>query len=200
MYDYDNIADFFNKTCDAYGGVGWAASAWSSAQSQQDMYYVLSRVGISGSVLDVGCGQGDYCDFLHVHYPGVEYTGIDISDKMLGFAREKHPGREFRHINLIDYNERCHDWVIGAGSFNMRIGTDEEQKKYIYDQIGQMFHLANKGVALSLLGWYHSGPRYWDSLHYYKPEEIFERCFDFTYKVVIDHSTLPTQFAVYLLK
>jgi SAM-dependent methyltransferase len=197
---YDRIASFFDLCCDEYGATGWAASAWASAESQREMYYVLSRVGLSGTVLDVGCGQGDYYDFLSRHHPHVEYTGIDISPKMLLYARERHPevAESFHYINLVSY-EKKHDWVIGAGPFNFRVGDHDQQFKYISEQITKMFELANKGMALSLLAGLRNEEIFPD-LYYYNPAAMMDFCLGLTSDVVVDHATMGSQFAIYLLK
>lgn len=192
------ISDFFDQCCELYGDSGWEAAAWSSRKVQQDMFYVLSRVGISGSVLDVGCGQGDYYSFLRGHYPKTEYTGIDISKKMIEISQDKYPLAKFQLVDLADYHEH-HDWVVGAGPFNFKIGNDETQRNYIHKQIQKMYELANKGVSLSFLANKMAKEKF-EELHYYDPVEIVDFCFGVTNRVVLDHATLSSQFVVYLLR
>lgn len=42
-----------------------------------------------GSVLDAGCGTGAILEMLKKDYPDVQYTGIDLSDKMIEVAKRK---------------------------------------------------------------------------------------------------------------
>ena len=78
------IETFFDFCCDTYGDKGWEASAWASKENQELMFKCLTLVGdvSTGSILDVGCGQGDLYDYLEPE----DYTGIDISTKMIGHA------------------------------------------------------------------------------------------------------------------
>lgn len=45
------------------------------------------------SILDVACGNGNYCKFFTQR--GLDYTGCDLSENMLEQARENNPGFEF---------------------------------------------------------------------------------------------------------
>jgi SAM-dependent methyltransferase len=54
------------------------------------------------TLLEVGCGGG-YNSELIVHaFPGIAYTGIDISSAMIGLARAHYPGREFEVASAYD--------------------------------------------------------------------------------------------------
>lgn len=48
---------------------------------------------VGETVLDVACGNGNYCKFFLDR--GMEYTGCDLSENMLEQARENNPGVEF---------------------------------------------------------------------------------------------------------
>lgn len=42
---------------------------------------------VSGKVLDVGCGVGDFCEAINFYRPDLEVYGIDISKKAINVAR-----------------------------------------------------------------------------------------------------------------
>ena len=58
---------------------------WSNTQIQEIRFKILSEVGIKAgdSVLDVGCGFGDFADFLNKRGKPVDFTGIDLSEELL---------------------------------------------------------------------------------------------------------------------
>ncbi len=47
--------------------------------------WVMKHITLRGDerILDVGCGPGDYYDYLQEHHPNVQYTGLDYSSGML---------------------------------------------------------------------------------------------------------------------
>lgn len=65
----------------------------------------VSRLNLNseGSVLDIGCGSGDYFPKLIAAYPNVLFTGIDGSFSMLEKARSKNiPGVTLENRTIPD--------------------------------------------------------------------------------------------------
>ena len=50
--------------------------------------------GLSGPVLDLGCGPGHWTAYLHSS--GAQVTGVDMVPEFIAHARATHPGPEFR--------------------------------------------------------------------------------------------------------
>lgn len=68
------------------------------AQHEKALSYVKSH----GLALDIGCGcTGRFIDLLLSH--GFTPQGIDISQKMLQLARERHPNIEFIHADICQW-------------------------------------------------------------------------------------------------
>jgi SAM-dependent methyltransferase len=57
------------------------------AQEVNFIEQIFSSFGKPSSVLEVGCGTGNYTTLLH--QKGYEITGVDISEKMINFAKPK---------------------------------------------------------------------------------------------------------------
>jgi SAM-dependent methyltransferase len=55
-----------------------------------------------GSVVDVGCGNGSFLNQLKILMPEIKATGIDISEKLIEFARFKNIGN-FQVSSLEDF-------------------------------------------------------------------------------------------------
>ncbi len=53
----------------------------------------LDKLPANSSVLDVGCGRGEFCAFFKTM--GFRPAGIDISNQAIHFAQEKQPGIPF---------------------------------------------------------------------------------------------------------
>ena len=61
------------------------------------------QYGNHGTILDVGCGEGQLSDFLRPE-DRVLYTGIDISDKAVEFAKTRRPLATFRQSAAEVFN------------------------------------------------------------------------------------------------
>lgn len=51
---------------------------------------ILQREGVSGEILDIGCGTGAHIALLSEH--GYNCRGIDASASMVDYGRQRHPG------------------------------------------------------------------------------------------------------------
>jgi SAM-dependent methyltransferase len=90
--EYDSFARFYNR----YWGVEYRAAAKPVLER-----LLLSRIPAGASVLDIGCGTGQFT--AHVRGLGYEVAGIDSSENMLAFARENAPGVSLTLADVRDF-------------------------------------------------------------------------------------------------
>src|SRR5690349_14683299 len=66
------------------------------------------------TLLDFGCGTGRYVPI--VKELGFEYTGVDITEEMLGVARERHAGTVFEVDDIFESarSDGSYDVVMSA--------------------------------------------------------------------------------------
>ena len=82
----------------------------------------LSKLNLNseGSVLDIGCGSGDYFPSLTTAYPNVLFTGIDASINMLEKAKSKITANvtlENRNIPDLTITQK-YDGIINISYFS----------------------------------------------------------------------------------
>jgi ubiquinone/menaquinone biosynthesis C-methylase UbiE len=68
------------------------------------------------TILDAGCGEGMYSRYLKKRGAGI--VGIDGSEKMIRFARERDLDIEFKVADLLqplDFQDECFDAIVSAG-------------------------------------------------------------------------------------
>ncbi len=72
------------------------------------------------SLLDAGCGTGAVISLLQEKYPDKNYTGIDLSSKMIEAARRKNVGVDFicGDCEELPFERNCFDVVICSQSFH----------------------------------------------------------------------------------
>jgi len=74
-------------------------------------YFRTLRQIDSGSLLDVGCGSGDFLVSLRSAFPGMDCTGIDLSPVMVESAKKR--GVVAKNIDLCEM-EGCFDTVTSV--------------------------------------------------------------------------------------
>ncbi len=199
-------AAFFDESCKLHGSVGWKASNFFSQDSQAGVHQILlSRLPIGDkTLLDVGCGQADLVTAL-ARWPQKpqSYHGIDVSGEMIAQSRKKYGDEFFTHGNFLDPSRSFeYDVVIGAGPFNYRVAPDDaDQFRYLQEAIAKMFTSCKVACSFTLLsGHGYEYARNFDTLACYEPWDVLRFCMTLTSAVVIDHASLPAEFAVFMYR
>lgn len=102
-HSYDCIAHRWQSPQHPLGG---------EAQHQRAIQFVHSR----GYALDAGCGcNGRFIDLLRQQ--GFTVEGVDISERMIAFARQRDPTIQFYHADICEWElPRKYDLITGWDS------------------------------------------------------------------------------------
>lgn len=151
------------------------------------------------TLLDVGCGFGDFLAFLRDH--GIEprqYVGIDICEPMVRRCRERFEGSaaRFEVADVLEWQPReAPDFVVASGIF----GLDARgARARIRPTLRRMFAWARGGMAANFLSQRSLEPA--EARVYVDPAEALEMAFALTPSVRLDHSYLPNDFTIFLDK
>ncbi len=120
------------------------------------------------SILDVGCGMGDYSRYLSDHgYQTIDYTGIDIMPAMIAIARKKYPQKKFFVADFFDGSFAMEfDFIVCSGALNIVTEKSyEAHGEYVGKFIRKMYNLSRRGCAFNLL---------WrDRMEFFPPDSRF---------------------------
>lgn len=186
---YDDTAELIQDSAKAMG--------WSSHFNQQirfDVFNYLVPLD-NQTILDVGCGDGSFFHYLKDQSIVHQYTGIDLSAKMVQRAQERYPGINIRKKDFFE-ETRSFDVVVCSGALSMVPETDG--MKFLYSAIDHLFSLANGHLLFNLLTSYHESKS--KLFQRYNPAEILELCFKMTPYVTLNHSYLPNDFTIHMIK
>lgn len=190
----------YDKSAAEYGDSNRAV-LWDNAQSQYLRFYQLTKnLDIQDpeiSILDVGCGNGELYRFLHFcGFRGV-YTGIDINENLLSFARNKYCAENvsFLKVDLLsDSFEQNYDYVLMSGLFNANYGQDFF---WICRFIEAMYRRCSKLTAFNMIS---THVNYRDKgLYYVSPGELLSHVIsNVTPFVTLIHNEPPYNFQIEL--
>ena len=117
------IIDFFSKKLSLFGDAP-ASVGWTAAGQRLRYECILSLLPLQGnSILDFGCGKGDFYGFIGQKGIEAEYTGIDINKRLIEVAAGNYPEGKFLALD-IDSEELTE-------TFDYIIDFIKEAKKHI---------------------------------------------------------------------
>ena len=179
-------------------GVSFQALGWGSSQSQQTRFAILSEVTKlpKQSILDVGCGFGDYSAYLKKSSHAGTYLGIDVSPEMIKKAQSKHPDANFVVGSIFDIVETENfDFVVASGIFTF---VSHAPYKFFTTMLTEMMKRARRGIAVNCLSTF--GDSADPGECQLSPARAFEIATSITKWVTLRHDYSSHDFTLYLRK
>lgn len=172
---YDNN---MSKDLPEYGILGWESE--EAQRLRFDM--LLSSVALEGKkLLDVGCGTGSLLEYINSKNIKVDYTGVDILEKMTEIAQSKKLAGSFIHMDIFKnniFNNNSFDIVYTSGIFNLNLGNNRE---FLKNALELFLDISRYAVVFNLLH-VASPDREDDKYFYFHPDEVREILADFSDK------------------
>lgn len=171
---------YYSEKIEKYGATSRGVD-WNSEESQRLRFQQLTKIlsqedGTNRySVCDYGCGYGYYSEYIKEKKYDCDYTGFDISEKMIACAKEKYGEDENTHfIHGAELNQ-TYDYIVASGIFNVRQGVDDEAwTKYMIEILEKFNKFSKKGFAFNCLTKYSDLEYMKDYLYYADPLFYFD--------------------------
>lgn len=195
------IIDHFKQALKKYKR-GPMAISWGSRKSQIVRFEALYKIGdLNGkTVLDLGCGFGDFYEFLtkKKKVKLKKYLGIDMNPLIISEAKKKYPKEEFITGNLLENPPKeSFDYVFESGIFNIKVPNLEN---LIKKTLVQMYGICKLGVGVNFLSSF--TPFKKDKKSYYvnpfKMSDFIQK--NLSSKFVLKHDYKPNDFTVFFYK
>ena len=171
---------------------------WGSRESQRARFAVFADLlPLDGcSVLDVGCGAGDFLQWLEQSGIDVRYTGLDITPAMIDVCGERFPSATFLAGSLTDPPADlapAYDIVVASGIFTYR---PTDPLEYVFETVSRMFERSTVGAAFNALSAWTPVPDPEDTV--IDPAEALAFCTTLTPWVALRHDYMPHDFTIAL--
>lgn len=181
-------------------GVDWRDEETAYLRYQV-MKNMLSSKHRKFSLLDVGCGYGGFLGFLKKYNYCMDYTGIDISDLMIDYAKRAYKDSIFLNEDYLNHSCKFqYDYIICNGILTQKLDSSLlDMEAYLKLLIYKMFNDCKIGCCFNLMS---SRVNYYSShLFYRHPSEVITYCLsELTPYLKVDHSYGLYEFTVYLYK
>lgn len=182
---------------------------WGSAEQQRRRFAMTLTLGLDLTgkrVVDIGCGFGDYYDYLKDAGVSCDsYLGLDINPDLLHEARARHeddPRTTFVQADLTQEqpDEPLGDVGVMLGVLNLNLHDAFNNEMYSRQLITRAFGLVRQALIVDFLS-ARLDPGYprEDFVYYHEPCRILDFALSLTPDVVLKHDYQPLPQKEFLL-
>jgi len=117
----NNVVAYYRDKFEKYGaspeGVDWNGSQSQKKRFEIQVELVMEQMANNPSILDFGCGYGAMATYLQGRDFRGTYTGYDIVDEYIQFARQSHSKQpNYRFVSELQKNEKF-EILFSSGIF-----------------------------------------------------------------------------------
>jgi SAM-dependent methyltransferase len=173
------VATYYTSKLDAHGptsqGVDWNGT--DSHEQRHRQFLRLLDPAPDGSIIDLGCGFGDFLRYLRSKGHNGRFIGYDIAPGMIEKARELHGETPDHQWRLGAVPTEVADFAIASGIFNVKgdVALDA-WKLYVRQTIEVLARAGKRGFAFNVLSLSSDPDRRRPNLYYADPLEMLEYC------------------------
>ncbi len=178
-------SDSYNKHGISAKGVHWYSSDTQFLRFKIITNYIQNIH--SSSIIDIGCGFGDYLSYLERNslLPEI-YLGLDCEEFMIKISSQRFPKNIFLQCDILKSSIPKADYLICSGTLNIL-----EQDDFL-KAIKNCFKASQKGFIFNFL--------IDKSIHQLSLEEVFTFCKTLSKKVTISEEYLHNDSTIFLEK
>lgn len=175
---------------------------WGTLEQQRYRFAQTLAMGLNfegKAVLDIGCGFGDYVDFLAESGVGFSsYLGLDINPDLIGEAQQRHQGRPERNFRVLDLCvgdlpcEPLGDVGVMLGLLNLNLHGEMDNYEYSCNIIANALSLVREALVVDFISArrLEEYPKE-DFIFYHNPSRMLDFAFTLADNVVLKHDYLP---------
>ena len=192
------VIDYFTDLITSYGD-NIRSLDWGTEQGQKLRFSILNDIGINpkSSILDVGCGRGDFYGFLMEGGFSGLYKGIDITPRMVEIAKNRYGEELFSERDLIEFPlpDESFDFVLASGIFYLKLS---DNMLFLEKMVEALFKISREGLAFNCLS--DTARKKSGREFYYDSLEVVRYCDKLTPNVILRDDYKENDFTIYMKK
>jgi SAM-dependent methyltransferase len=174
-----DVATYYASKLATHGptpqGVDWNGVASHELRHRQ--FLRLIEGVPDSSVLDLGCGFGDFFRFLRMEGHLGPYIGYDVASNMIAEALRLHGEGGGRQWRIGAEPDETADFAIASGIFNVKGDIEiKVWERYIYQTIDILARVGRRGFAFNVLSLSSDPERRAANLYYADASKMLSYC------------------------
>jgi SAM-dependent methyltransferase len=175
------------------------ASLNSGSEEKQAIRHRVHASALQGAnptVLEIGCGLGDFYQYLRNHGRDCSYGGYDIVPEYISECRRRFPDATFDLRNIFtDDIDGTYDTIVMSQVLNNRYQKSENMR-VLERALDMAFRHTRVSVSVDMLSTYVDFRN--PELFYYSPEDVFRMAKAIAPRVILRHDYRAFEFCVQL--
>jgi len=175
------------------------ASLNSGSEAKQDIRHQVhssSLRGVRPSILEIGCGLGDFYRYLLQHLADCSYYGYDIVPEYVEECRRLYPEATFEKRNVfLDGIDGTYDAIVMSQVLNNRYRKSDNMQ-VMRRALELAFEHTRVSVSVDMISSYVDFQN--PDLFYYSPEEVFRMAKSIASRVLLRHDHRGFEFCIQL--
>jgi SAM-dependent methyltransferase len=174
-----DVAAYYAAKLETHGstpqGVDW--NGFASHETRHGQFLRLLEVNPDASVIDLGCGYGDFLRFLRATGHRGCFVGYDIAPAMIEKARELHGESDGHRWRIGAEPTEGADFAIASGIFNVKGDVlNDCWTRYVHRTVDLLARAGRRGFAFNMLSMSSDPDRRRQNLYYAEPTEMLAHC------------------------
>jgi len=192
----NKIFKYYQNLYEKYG-YDSRSVGWGDKKGKQSLRFeILCQIGnfSNSSILDVGCGFGDFYEYLHYRKIRTNYHGVDINPNLIEIGKIVYPkiSLEKRDIEKKKFRKKF-DWVVASG-----ITSHGSTYPHLNSILTEMYRISRKGFAINFVS--DNVDYKIKGLFYTNPEKIISLIKKFSNRFILRHDYMPYEYTLYVYK
>jgi SAM-dependent methyltransferase len=173
------VAAYYAAKLEAHGstpeGVDWNGIDSHERRHRQFLY--LLNGSPNASIIDLGCGFGDFLRFLRAEGHQGSFIGYDIAPSMIEKARQIHGESDDHRWRVGAEPAETADFAIASGIFNVKgDAPNDVWTRYLYRTMDILAHAGRRGFAFNVLSLSSDPDKRRPHLYYADPINLLAHC------------------------
>ena len=144
-----------DKHGDSFRGVGWTSQEHTDRRYRVMLDVIRGGAVVPVTLLDFGCGLSHLYEYITANgIQGIEYAGLDLSERMIEASRRKHPQLAYYVVDVLGDPEAVPevDYVVMNGVFTIRPGQTYGQMLTYFEHVLRLVYpKARAGLAVNFM-------------------------------------------------
>jgi SAM-dependent methyltransferase len=173
------VAGYYASKLAAHGSTPQGVD-WNGVESHETRHRQFLRLldrNPNASIIDLGCGFGDFLRFLRAEGHQGRFVGYDIAPTMIAKARQLHGESDDHQWRTGAEPTEVADFAIASGIFNVKGDvTNDLWTSYVHKTLDILAQAGRRGFAFNMLSMSSDPDRRRPNLYYADPAGILTHC------------------------